>query len=106
MKRTRIVSRNFEMVMGLAGSIIGIFSGSFLIFLENLGQMHTPFLGLVAILASVLGLVSTYYVRKNSELAGVGFVIATMFVIVGSEYINILSAIFLLVAGISALFRK
>lgn len=106
MKRTRIVSRNFEMVLGLIGSIIGIFSGSFLIFLENLGQVHTPFLGLVAILASILGLASSYYVRKNAEIAGVGFVIATMFVIVGSAYINVLSAIFLLIAGVSALFRK
>ncbi len=106
MKRTRTVSRTFEMVMGIIGSIIGIFSGSFLIFLESFGQIHTPFLGLVAIFASILGLASSYYVRSNSEVAGVGFIIATMFVIVGSAYINVLSAIFLLIAGISALFRK
>ncbi|WP_458456465.1 hypothetical protein [Methanobrevibacter sp.] len=106
MKRTRTVSRTFEMVLGIIGSIIGIFSGSFLIFLENFGQIHTPFLGLVAIFASILGLASSYYVRSNSEVAGVGFIIATMFVIVGSAYINVLSAIFLLIAGISALFRK
>lgn len=106
MKRTRTISRTFEMVMGIIGSIIGIFSGSFLIFLENFGQAHTPFLGLVAILASILGIASSYYVNTNSEVAGVGFIIATMFVIVGSAYINILSAIFLLIAGISALFRK
>lgn len=106
MKRTRTVSRNFEMVMGLIGSVIGIFSGSFLIFLENLGNVHTPFLGGVAILASILGIVSSYYVRTKEEVAGVGFIIATMFVIIGSAHINILSALFLLVAGISALFRK
>ena len=106
MKRTRTVSRNFEIAMGLIGSVSGIFSGSFLIFLESVGTVHTPFLGLVAIIASILGLAATYYVRKNPEVAGVGFVIATMFVIVGSEYINVISAIFLLIAGVSALFRK
>ena len=106
MKRTRTISRNFEMVMGIIGSVIGIFSGSILILLENLGHIHTPFLGLVAIIASFLGIGSSYYVKKNPEIAGVGFVIATMFVIVGSEYINVISAIFLLIAGISALFRK
>ena len=106
MKRNRIVSRNFEMVMGIIGSVIGIFSGSFLIFLEGLGSVHTPFLGLVAIAASILGLVSVYYVSKKPEAAGVGFVIATMFVIVGSEYINVVSGVFFLIAGISALFRK
>ncbi|MEE0902393.1 MAG: hypothetical protein UIB31_07675 [Methanobrevibacter sp.] len=106
MKRTRTVSRTFEMVMGIIGSIIGIFSGSFLIFIESFGQVHTPFLGMVAIIASILGIISSYYVRTNEEVAGVGFIIATMFVIVGSAYINVLSAIFLLIAGISALFRK
>lgn len=106
MKRTRTVSRNFEMVMGIIGSVIGICSGSILILLENLGQIHTPFLGLVAIIASFLGIFSSYYVRNNPEVAGIGFIIATMFVIVGSAYINVISAVFLLVAGVSALFRK
>lgn len=106
MKRTKIISRTFEMLCGLIGSIIGVFSGSFLLFLENLGQIHTSFLGFVAILASILGLVSTYYVKTKPEMAGIGFMIATMFVIVGSAHINVLSAIFLLIAGISALFRK
>ena len=106
MKRSKTLSRNFEMILGLIGSVIGIFSGSFLIFLEHFGQVHTPFLGVVAIIASVLGLISTYYVRKNLEIAGVGFIIATMFVIVGSAHINVLSAVFLLAAGVSALFRK
>ncbi len=106
MKRTKVISRTFEMIMGLLGSIIGIFSGSFLIFLENVGIAHTPFLGLLAIIASILGLVSTYFVRTKPESAGIGFIIATMFVILGSAYVNVISAIFLLIAGISALFRK
>jgi hypothetical protein len=106
MKRTKVISRTFEMIMGIIGSVIGIFSGSFLIFLESVGPAHAPFLGIVAIAASVLGLASTYYVNKNSEIAGVGFIIATMFVIAGSAYINVLSAVFLMIAGVSALFRK
>lgn len=106
MKRIKILSRNFEVIMGIIGSVIGIFSGSFLIFLKSVTQAHAPFLGIVAIMASVLGLASTYYVQKNPEMAGVGFLVATMFVIVGSDYINVLSALFLLGAGVSALFRK
>ena len=38
MKRTRSISRNFEMIMGVMGSVIGMFSGSFLIFLESLAK--------------------------------------------------------------------
>ena len=106
MRRVKRITRTFEMLMGIIGSVVGIFSGSVLIFIENLGQVNTPFLGLVAIAASILGIFSSYYVKKNAEVAGVGFIVATMFVIVGSSYINILSAVFLLIAGVSALFRK
>lgn len=106
MKINKVISRNFEMVMGVIGSIIGIFSGSFLIFLESGGSAPTSFLGLVAIAASLLGIASSYYVRKDPEVAGIGFIIATMFVIVGSAHINVISAVFLLAAGVSALFRK
>ena len=106
MKRTRTVSRNFEMIMGIIGSVVGVFSGSFLLLLESFGLVHTPFLGIIAILSSILGFLSSYYVNKNTEIAGVGFIIATMFAIVGADYINVVSALFLIVAGISALFRK
>lgn len=106
MKRTKSISRNFEMIMGIIGSIVGMFSGSFLIFIKSLGHSHLTFLGIIAILASILGFISSYYVKKNSDVAGVGFIIATMFVIAGADYINVLSSLFLLIAGISSLFRK
>ncbi|WP_407423820.1 hypothetical protein [Methanobrevibacter sp.] len=106
MKRTRTPSRTFEMVMGAIGSIIGMFSGSFLIFIESFGQAHISFLGIIAILASILGFISTYYIRKSPDFAGVGFIIATMFVIAGADYINVISALFLLAAGVLLLFRK
>ena len=106
MKRTRSISRNFEMLMGIVGSVIGMFSGSFLIFIKTFGHSHPSFLGVIAILASILGFISSYYVKKNSDIAGVGFIIATMFVIAGADYINILSSLFLLLAGVSSLFRK
>ncbi len=106
MKRTKTISRTFEMVMVIMGSIVGMFSGSFLILIESFGQAHISFLGIIAILASILGFISTYYIRKNPELAGVGFIIATMFVIAGADYINVVSALFLLLAGVLLLFRK
>ena len=106
MKRRKTISRTFETILGILGSIIGITSGSFLIFIKSFGQAQTSFLGFIAILASILGIISTYYLRKNEELAGIGFLIATMFVIVGADYINVISALFLLTAGILTLFRK
>ena len=106
MKRRKTVSRTLEFILGIVGSVLGIFSGSFLIILENYGQVHISFLGFVAILASILGIVSSFYLRRNEEAAGIGFLIATMFVIVGADHINVISALFLLSAGILTLFRK
>lgn len=106
MKRTRTVSRNFEMVMGIMGSVVGVLSGSFLLLLEGLGQAHAPFLGIIAIMSAILGFLSSYYVNEKTEVAGIGFIVATMFAIVGADYINVVSALFLIIAGISALFRK
>ena len=45
MKRRKTVSRTLEFILGIVGSVLGIFSGSFLIFLENYGQVHISFLG-------------------------------------------------------------
>ncbi|WP_296857337.1 hypothetical protein [uncultured Methanobrevibacter sp.] len=106
MRRVRRISRSFEMLIGIVGSIIGMFSGSFLIVITHFNQGHIHFFGLLAIIASVLGLASSYYVKKNSEVAGLGFILAAVLVILSSEYINVLGSIFLLIAGISALFRK
>ncbi|WP_407377596.1 hypothetical protein [Methanobrevibacter sp.] len=106
MKRRKVISRTPEMALGLIGSVGGLFSGSLLILIRNIEQAHAPFFGVIAIFAALLGILSSCYVKQKTELAGVGFIIATMFVILGSEYINIISALFLLVAGILALFRK
>lgn len=106
MKRTKVTTRHFEMAMGLIGSLIGVLSGSVFIFLFNASHAHATFLGLLAILGSLLGVISSTYVFKNNESAGVGFIIATMFVILGADHINALSAVFLLIAGMSSLFRK
>ena len=106
MRRRKTTTRTLEMFLGVVGSFMGVFSGSFLIFIKSVGQAQMSFLGFVAILASILGIFSSYYLTQNEELAGIGFLIATMFVIVGADHINVISALFLLAAGILTLFRK
>ena len=106
MRRRKTTTRTLEMFLGVVGSFMGVFSGSFLIFIKSVGQAQMSFSGFVAILASIFGLFSSYYLTKNEELAGIGFLIATMFVIVGADHINVISALFLLAAGILTLFRK
>ena len=104
--KTRVVSRNFEMLIGIIGSIIAICTGSFLIFIEHIEINHAPLFGVVAVIAAILGFISSYYVRKDSGTAGIGFIIASILCILGSRYLDVLGAVLLLVAGISALFRN
>ena len=104
--KSRVVSRNFEMLVGIIGSVIAICTGSFLIFIEHVEINNAPLFGVIAVLAAVLGFISSYYVRKDSEAAGIGFIIAAILCILGAHYLNVMGAVMLLAAGISALFRN
>ena len=106
MRHVRKVSRNFEMILGIVGSTTGLFSVVYLAFLYSSEPIYTTFLGLSAILGSFLGYVSTFYLKKHEDHAGMGFIVATILVIIGASSVNVLSALFLLVAGLSTLFRK
>lgn len=106
MKRTKSTSRDFEVILGVVGSVIALFSGSLIFVIENFSLHNTPFFGIIGIIAFILGTLSTFYVKKNSEIAGFGFIISSVLVILSSSYMSILAAIFLLICGISSLFRK
>lgn len=106
MKRIKSTSRLFEVILGCFGSFIAILSSSLFLFLESGGREGNSFLAIIAIIGSVLGFLSSMYVVKNSENSGVGFIIASLFVIVGSPHLGVFGSIFLVIAGISALFRK
>ena len=49
---------------------------------------------------------ASFYVNKDAEYAGVGFIASTIFVLLGTHHLGILGSIMLLIAGGSALFRK
>ena len=106
MKPVRKVSRNFEMLLGIVGSTIGLFSVLHLIFVDSYEPLNITFLGIAAIFGSLLGYASTFYLNKDEDYAGIGFIIATILIIIGSCYVNVFGALFLLVAGLSTLFRK
>lgn len=106
MRRIKTTSRLFEVILGCFGSFIAIISSSFLLFLQSGGKEGNSFLAILAIIGSILGFISSIYVSKNSENAGVGFIIASLFVTVGSPHLGVIGSIFMVAAGISSLFRK
>ncbi len=105
MKRIKTTSRFFEQVIGVIGSFLSIISGSFILLIQSGGLEGNSFIALLAIVGAFLGFASSFFINKDLEYAGVGFIVAAMLVLVGTSH-GIVGALLLLAAGISALFRK
>ena len=106
MKKIKSTSRLFEQIVGILGSFLCIISGSFILLIESGGTQGNSFLAIAAIVGAFLGFVSSYYVTDHPEDAGVGFLIAAVLVLIGTPHYVKLASILLLIAGVSALFRK
>ena len=106
MKRIKSISRLFEQILGFVGSFLSIISGSFILFIESGGHQGNSTVAVLAIIGSLLGFFSTFYVNRDIEAAGVGFIIAAILILIGTPRLGILGSALILVAGISALFRK
>ena len=99
MQRRKSVSRIFELIVGGLGALVSLVSSSFILLIGSFGFGATSFLGLIATLGSFLGIFASIHVFKDSDVGG-------FLVLLGSTFFGVLGALLLLVAGISALFRK
>lgn len=106
MKRIKTTSRLFEQICGVLGSLLCLISGSFILLIESGGTQGNSFLAILAIIGAFLGFISSYYVNRHLESAGVGFMIAAILVLIGTPDLAKLCSMLLLIAGMSALFRK
>ena len=106
MKRLRTTSRLFEQIFGVVGSFLAIISGSFIIFIQSFGTEGNSFIAILAIIGAILGFISSYYVNKDLEYAGVGFIASAVLILLGTPGWGVLGSLLIMLAGISALFRK
>ena len=106
MKKIKTTSRLFELVLGLAGSFLCIISGSLILLIESGGSQGNSFLAILAIIGAFLGFASSFYVNRNIEYAGMGYIASAVLVLLGTPHYVKLASVLLLIAGISALFRK
>ena len=105
MKKIKTTSRLFEQILAVFGSFLSIISGSFMLLIRSGGLEGNSFIAILSIAGAFLGFISAFYINKDLEYAGVGFIIAAILVLVGTTN-GIAGAALLLIAGISALFRK
>ena len=106
MRKIKTTSRLFEQILGIVGSVLAVLSGSLFLFLESGGMEGNSFIAILSIIGAILGFVSSFYVTKDNEYAGVGFIASAILVLISTSHLGILSSILLLISGVSALFRK
>ena len=96
MQRRKSVSRIFELIVGGLGALVSLVSSSFILLIGSFGFGAGSFLGIFA----------SIHVFKDSDVGGFLFIVSAILVLLGSTFFGVLGALLLLVAGISALFRK
>ena len=106
MKRIKTTSRTFEQILGVVGSFLSIISGSFILFVESGGHQGNSFIAIISFIGAFLGFISSFYLRKDVEVAGVLFIMAAVLVLIGTSHSGIFGSILILIAGMSCLFRK
>lgn len=97
-------SRTLELVLGVIGGIFGLLGGLFAIVFSVFGP-ELLYLGMSAILASILGIIGSVYVRNNPRRGGAVLIISAVWLLISISAFAIPGTVFLGIAGVLALIR-
>lgn len=99
-------SRTMELVLGIIGGIFGLLGGVFAVLFGSLASSDVVLLGISAILASIVGIVGSIYVTRNSKIGGIILFVSAVWLLVSISLFGVMGTIFLGIAGLMALLRK
>ena len=104
MSETVEKSRTLELVLGIIGGVFGLLGGlAALVF--SVFATDILWLGISAILASILGIVGSVYVRSNPRNGGVLLIVSAVWLLISISAFAIPGTVFLGLAGVLALLR-
>ena len=103
---TTETSRTIELVLGIIGAIFGLIGGVFAIMLSAFGGGEILALGISAIIASIVGIVGSVYVKTNAKTGGIILIISAVWLLISISAYGILGAVLLGIGGLLALIRK
>lgn len=98
-------SRILELVLGIIGSILGLLGGLFAIFF-SVFRSEALYLGISAIMASILGIIGAVYVRENPRNGGILLIVSAVWLLISISAVAIPGTIFLGISGILAIIRR
>ncbi len=99
-------SRTIELVLGIIGGIFGLLGGAFAILLSSFGGSEILGLGISAILASIVGIVGSVYVKTNAKTGGIILIVSAIWLLISISAYGILGAVLIGISGLLALIRK
>ncbi|MDI6701533.1 DUF4064 domain-containing protein [Methanothermobacter wolfeii] len=104
MSETVEKSRTLELVLGIIGGVFGLLGGlAALVF--SVFATDILWLGISAILASILGIIGSVYVRNNPRNGGVLLIVSAVWLLISISAFAIPGTVFLGLAGVLALLR-
>jgi len=98
-------SRTLELVLGIIGGIFGLLGGLFAISFSVFAS-EVLYLGISAVLASILGIIGAVYVQRNPRNAGLILIISAIWLLISISAFAIPGTVFLGISGVLALIRK
>lgn len=100
-----------EFILGLLGGIFGFIPSILALGIGSLvaglgGDINIAGLGLLAILASIMGIIGAAISERNYRIGGGLMIISAILGLIGVSFFYLLSAILLFIGGILTLIKK
>lgn len=105
LKKESNISRTIELSLGILGGVFGLLGGIFAIFMGAFAS-DLAMLGFSAILASIIGIIGAVLVLKNPKYAGIVLIISGVWLLLSISFAGVIGAVFLVLSGVLAIFRK
>lgn len=98
-------NRTVELILGIIAAVFGFF-GAFVAMFFSAFADRAAWAFLCLVFFSILGLVSTFYVRRYHEVGGIGMIISGVCLFITGGLLGFISAILFVIGGLLAFIRK
>lgn len=98
-------SRNIELILGIIGAVVGFFGSFIALFFSGFSNV-IAMIFLCLVFFSILGLISTLYVKKYHEIGGIGMLVSGVCLLLTGGTLGIIPSILFCIGGLLAIFRK
>lgn len=97
---------NIEFIIAIIATIFGLFSSLAIFIYNGFNFSGISFLGILALIGTILGFFGSLNIDKDKDVAGVCFVVGSILIVLHASIIGVIGAILFLALGVNSLFNK